>query len=224
MALIVKICGLSTPESIDASLDAGAEMIGLNFFPPSPRYVSIAEAARLAAHARGRGEVAAVTVDMDEAGIAAIVDAVRPDWLQLHGREPPEMVAAMKRRFGLPVMKAIGIREGVDLAHAGAYRGVADRLLLDAKPPKGATRPGGNAIAIDWAILEGFDPGIPWMLSGGLDPGNVGEAVRMTRPMGVDVSSGVEAAPGKKDTNLIAAFIAAARAAERETAGGRVPS
>jgi phosphoribosylanthranilate isomerase len=161
---------------------------------------------------------------MDEAGIAAIVEAVRPDWLQLHGREPLEQVLALKRRFGLPVMKAIGIREGVDLSLAGTYRGVADRLLLDAKPPKGATRPGGNAIAIDWAILEGFDPGLPWMLSGGLDPGNVGEAVRLTLPMGVDVSSGVESAPGRKDPNLIAAFVAAARVAERATADSAVAS
>jgi len=214
MGLIVKICGLSTPETIDAALDAGAEMIGLNFFPPSPRYVSLKQAARLATYARGRGEIAAVTVDMDEAGIAALVEAVRPDWLQLHGHEPPEQVAVLKRQFSLPVIKAIGIREGVDLAHAGGYRGIADRLLLDAKPPKGATRPGGNAITIDWTILAGFDPGIPWMLSGGLDPQNVGEAVRITRPTGVDVSSGVESAPGQKDVNLIAAFIAATRVAE----------
>jgi phosphoribosylanthranilate isomerase len=224
MGLIVKICGLSTAKTIVAALDAGAEMIGLNFFPPSPRYVSLEEAARLATYARGRGEITAVTVDMDEAGIAAIVEAVRPDWLQLHGREPLEQVLALKRRFGLPVMKAIGIREGVDLSLAGTYRGVADRLLLDAKPPKGATRPGGNAIAIDWAILEGFDPGLPWMLSGGLDPGNVGEAVRLTLPMGVDVSSGVESAPGRKDPNLIAAFVAAARVAERATADSAVAS
>ena len=129
---------------------------------------------------------------------------------------------ALKRRFGLPVMKVIGIREPADLAQAEAYRGVADRLLLDAKPPKGATRPGGNAVAFDWAILDGFDPGMPWMLSGGLDPGNVGEAVRTTRPPGVDVSSGVESAPGRKDLALIAAFIAAARAAE--TAAAREPA
>ena len=122
-------------------------------------------------------------------------------------------VAALKRRFGIKVMKVIGIREASDLALAEAYRGVADRLLLDAKPPKGATRPGGNAVAFDWAILDGFDPGMPWMLSGGLDPGNVGEAIARTRPPGVDVSSGVESAPGVKDPDLIAAFVAAARGA-----------
>lgn len=215
MGLIVKICGLSTPEAVDAALGAGADMIGLVFFPPSPRYLTLAQAAPLAEHARGRGKVTALTVDVDEDGIARIIEAVRPDWLQLHGHEPPEQVLALKRRFGLPVMKAIGIRDAADLAQAEAYRGLADRLLLDAKPPKGATRPGGNALAFDWAILDGFDPGMPWMLSGGLDPGNVGEAVRRARPTGVDVSSGVETAPGKKDVNLIAAFVAAARAAER---------
>ena len=218
MSLIVKICGLSTPEAIDAALGAGADMVGLAFFPPSPRFVSLEQAAPLAAHARGRGEVAVFTVDMDEQGIAEIVEAVRPDWLQLHGHEPPEQVRALKRRFGLPVMKVIGIRETADLAEAEAYRGIADRLLLDAKPPKGASRPGGNAVAFDWAILDGFDPGMPWMLSGGLDPANVGDAVRMTRPMGVDVSSGVESAPGRKDLALIAAFVAAARAAEHAAA------
>jgi phosphoribosylanthranilate isomerase len=213
MNLIVKICGLSTPETVDAALDAGADMIGFVFFPPSPRFVSPEQAAPLAARARGRAAVTVLTVDMDEAGIADIAAAVRPDWLQLHGHEPPEQVAALKRRFGLPVMKAIGVREPVDLAQAGAYRAVADRLLLDAKPPKGATRPGGNAVAFDWAILDGFDPGIPWMLSGGLDPGNVAEAIARTRPPGVDVSSGVESSPGVKDAGRIAAFVAAARGA-----------
>ena len=134
-------------------------MVGLVFFPPSPRFVTLEQAAPLAERARGRAAVTVLTVDMDEDGIAAIVAAVRPDWLQLHGHEPPEQVAALKRRFGLPVMKAIGIREAADLASADAYRGVADRLLLDAKPPKGATRPGGNAVTFDWAILDGFDPG-----------------------------------------------------------------
>ena len=213
MSLIVKICGLSTPDTIDAALDAGADMIGLVFFPPSPRCVPLAAAANLAARARGRATLTVLTVDMDEDGLSEIVEAVRPDWLQLHGREPPNQVAAHKRRFGLPTMKAIGIREAADLAEVDVYRGVADRLLLDAKPPKGATRPGGNAVAFDWTILDGFDPGMSWMLSGGLDPGNVGEAVRVTRPPGVDVSSGVESAPGVKDPALIATFVAAARAA-----------
>lgn len=213
MSLIVKICGLSTPETVDAALAAGADMIGLVFFPPSPRFVALDAAAPLAAQARGRAEVAVLTVDMDEEGIAAIVDTVRPDWLQLHGHEPPEQVAALKRRFGLPAMKAIGVRESADLAAVAPYRGVADRILLDAKPPKGATRPGGNAVAFDWAILDGFAPSLPWMLSGGLDPSNVGAAITRTGAPGVDVSSGVETAPGIKDAGLIAAFVAAARGA-----------
>lgn len=215
MNVIVKICGLSTPETVDAALGAGADMIGLMFFPPSPRFVTLEQAAGLAGLARGRAAVTAVTVDMDEDGIAAIVGAVRPDWLQLHGHEPPETVAALKKRFGLKAMKVIGIREPADLTQTEAYRGVADRLLLDAKPPRGATRPGGNAVSFDWAILDGFDPGIPWMLSGGLDPGNVGAAIARTRAPGVDVSSGVESAPGRKDPELIAAFVTAVRAAVR---------
>lgn len=214
MSVDIKICGLSTPDAVDAALGAGADMIGLNFFPPSPRFITPERAAPLADRARGRAAVTVLTVDMDEDGIAKIVEAVRPDWLQLHGQEPPEQVRALKRRFGLKVMKAIGIRDRADLALAEPYRGVADRLLLDAKPPKGATRPGGNAIAFDWAILDGFDPGMPWMLSGGLDPGNVGEAIARTRPMGVDVSSGVESGTGVKDASRIAAFVAAVRAGE----------
>lgn len=213
MSLIVKICGLSTPETVDAALDAGADMIGLVFFPPSPRAVSLAVAAPLADRARGRAAVTVLTVDMDEGGIAEILAAVRPDWLQLHGHEPPEQVAALKRRFGLPAMKAVGIREPADLAAVEPYRGIGDRILLDAKPPKGATRPGGNALAFDWDILDGFAPGLPWMLSGGLDPANVGAAIARTRPPGVDVSSGVETAPGRKDAGLIAAFVKAAREA-----------
>ena len=213
MSLIVKICGLSTPETVDAALEAGADMVGLVFFPPSPRFVALDAAALLAARARGRAEITVLTVDMDEAALAEIVEAVRPDWLQLHGHEPPAQVAALKRRFGLPAMKAIGVREPADLAAVTAYAGIADRILLDAKPPKGATRPGGNAVAFDWAILDGFAPDTPWMLSGGLDPANVAAAIARTRAPGVDVSSGVETAPGRKDAGLIAGFVAAARGA-----------
>ena len=170
MSLLVKICGLSTPETVDAALDAGADMVGFVFFPPSPRFVAPAAAAPLAARARGRAAVTVLTVDMDAAGIAEIVAAVRPDWLQLHGHEPPAEVAALKARFGLPVMKAVGIREPAALGAIAPYAGIADRILLDAKPPKGATRPGGNAVTFDWAILDGFVPGLPWMLSGGPAP------------------------------------------------------
>jgi phosphoribosylanthranilate isomerase len=214
MSLTVKICGLSTEETLDAALDAGADMIGLVFFPKSPRFLQPARAATLAARARGRAEVVALVVDMDDAGLDAVATAVRPDWIQMHGKETPERAAGIGKRHGVRVMKAIHVSEAADLATANAFRRAADRLLLDAKPPKGAVLPGGNGAAFDWTILRGFDPGLPWMLSGGLDPANVGEALRISRAPGVDVSSGVETAPGKKDAGLIRAFIGAARAAE----------
>jgi phosphoribosylanthranilate isomerase len=210
MDLIVKICGLSTEEALDAALDAGADMVGLVFFPASPRYVALSQAARLAARARGRADVTALTVDMDEAKLAEIVDLVNPDWLQFHGAESPAAVESAKSRFGRRVMKAIGVREAADLAAATRYAG-ADRLLLDAKPPKGAGRPGGLGVPFDWRLLEQFDPGKTYLLSGGLDQANVGEALRIGGAPGVDVSSGVETAPGVKDPDLIRAFIAAAR-------------
>lgn len=211
--LHVKICGLSTAETMDAALAAGADMIGLVSFPRSPRHVGTAAAAALADRARGRAEIVLLTVDADDAALTELVAAIRPDWLQLHGRETPERVAAVKRRFGLKVMKALGVREAADLAAAADYA-AADWLLFDAKPPKDATRPGGNGLAFDWHLLANLDPRLKFMLSGGLDPATVGEAVRIARPLGVDVSSGVERAPGEKDPALIAAFVRAARAAE----------
>lgn len=213
MSLIVKICGLSTEETLDVALSAGADMIGLVFFPKSPRFVTPARAAALASQVAGRAEIVALTVDMDDAGIAEIVEKVSPDWLQLHGSETPERVADVARRFGRPVMKAVPVATADDLALAGRYMDVADRLLLDAKPPPDATRPGGNGAPFDWALLAGFDPDIPYMLSGGLAPGNVAEAVAATGAPGVDVSSGVESAPGRKEANLIRAFITNARGA-----------
>lgn len=213
MSLIVKICGLSEEESLDAALAAGADMIGLNFFPKSPRYVTIERATALAGRARGRTEIVALAVDMDDAGLDVIVAAVRPDWLQLHGSETPDRVAAVRQHTGLPVMKALGIRDAGDVAKALDYARSADRLLLDAKPPKGSDRPGGNAVTFDWTLLDGFAPEVPWLLSGGLGPDNVGEALRVTGAPGADVSSGVERAPGVKDARLIRAFVAAARAA-----------
>ncbi|TSJ64311.1 phosphoribosylanthranilate isomerase [Starkeya sp. 3C] len=214
MSLEIKICGLSTPETLDAALGAGADMVGMVFFAPSPRHVDLATAPALAARARGRAGIVALTVDADDATLAAIVDAARPDMLQLHGKESPERVAAVRARFGLPVMKAIGIATAADLARLSAYADVADRLLLDAKPPKGALLPGGNGVPFDWNLLAGLDLTRPFMLSGGLDPDNVGEAVRRVRPPGIDVSSGVERAPGIKDPARIAAFLRAARAAD----------
>ncbi|MCK0206920.1 phosphoribosylanthranilate isomerase [Starkeya koreensis] len=222
MALEVKICGLSTPETLDAALGAGADMIGMVFFAPSPRHVDLATAVTLVARARGKAGIVALTVDADDATLAAIVDAARPDMLQLHGKESPQRVAAIRARFGLPVMKAIGIATAADLATLPAFEAVADRLLLDAKPPKGAALPGGNGVAFDWTLIAGLDLSRPFMLSGGLDPDNVADAVRLIRPPGVDVSSGVERAAGIKDPERIAAFLRAARAAE--AAGAEHPT
>lgn len=213
MDLIVKICGLSTEETLDAALDAGADMIGLNFFPPSPRYVSLDAGRLLAERARGRAEIVALSVDMDDAGLGEIVDALRPDWLQLHGKDSPERTAAIRSRFPAKVMKAIHVAVAADLARAADYAEAADRILLDATPPKGATRPGGLGTPFDWTILSGFRPANPYLLSGGLTIGNVAEALRISDAPGVDVSSGVETAPGRKSADLIRAFIAAARRA-----------
>lgn len=211
MGVIVKICGLSSEETLDAALDAGADMIGLVAFPPSPRFVAPDVAADLAARARGRAEIVVLTVDMAEDDLAGLVAAVEPDWLQFHGRESPEAVASARTRFGRKVMKAIGIRAADDLHAARGYAAVADRLLLDAKAPKGAVLPGGRGETFDWQIVAGFDPGQPFMLSGGLNAENVEKALDITGAAGVDVSSGVETAPGRKDPDLIAAFVAAAR-------------
>jgi phosphoribosylanthranilate isomerase len=208
----VKICGLSTPETLAVALDAGADMIGLNFHPKSPRFVTIEQATALAAMARGRAEIVALIVDWNETQAMSLVEAVKPDWLQLHGRETPEQLRALKAATGLPVMKALGIAGTEDLAAVEAHRGVADRILLDAKPPKDAAYPGGHGRPFDWSLLAELDPGLRFMLSGGLDPANVAEAIRITRPAGVDVSSGVETAPGVKDAGRIRDFIAAARA------------
>jgi phosphoribosylanthranilate isomerase len=215
MSLIVKICGLSTPEALDAALDAGADMVGFVFFPPSPRHVAFEAARALGRRVRGRAQKVALTVDADDALLTAIVAALEPDLLQLHGKEPPGRVTAIRRNFGLPVMKAIAVAAKGDLGAVAAYAEVADRMLFDGRPPREATRPGGLGKAFDWRLLEGFDPGVPFMLSGGLDTGNVGEALRITRAPAVDVSSGVERAPGEKDPDKIHAFVRAARDAVR---------
>lgn len=211
MSVIVKICGLSTEETVDAALAAGADMIGFVFFPKSPRAVTLERAAALAEPVRGRAEIVALTVDMDDAGLAAIVDTLKPDWIQLHGGESAARVAEIRARFGIKVMKALGISAAEDLARIPAHAEVADRLLLDAKPPKGAALPGGNGVTFDWRLLDALDPGLSYMLSGGLDPDNVAGALALTRPAGIDVSSGVESAPGIKDPDRIRAFIAAIR-------------
>jgi phosphoribosylanthranilate isomerase len=220
MPLDIKICGLKTPEAIAAALAGGASHVGFIFFPKSPRNVSAEDAARLRQAALGRAKAVAVTVDADDASLDAIVAAMKPDMLQLHGSETPQRVAAVKARYGLPVMKAISIREAADVARISPYRGIADRFLLDAKPPEGAELPGGNGIPFDWRLLAALDADIDYMLSGGLDAGNIGEALRLTRAPGIDVSSGVETAPGVKDAGLIAAFFAAVRQAEEAMAAG----
>jgi phosphoribosylanthranilate isomerase len=213
MSLIVKICGLSTPEALDVALDAGADMVGFVFFPPSPRHLAYESARALGTGVRGRAQKVALTVDADDAAFDALVEALRPDLLQLHGRESSARVAELKKRFGLPVMKAIPVETKSDLAAVTPYAGIADRLLFDARAPREATRPGGLGKTFDWQLLENLAPGMPYMLSGGLDAGNVAEALRITRAPGVDVSSGVERAPGEKDPDKIRAFIRAAREA-----------
>jgi phosphoribosylanthranilate isomerase len=219
MALLIKICGLSTAETLDVALEAGADAVGFVFFPPSPRHLGYESARKLAARVKGRAEKVALTVDADDATLDAVVEALRPDALQLHGREPPARVATIKQRFGLPVMKAMAVAARADLAAIADYAGVVDRLLFDACAPPEATRPGGLGKSFDWRLLQNLDPGVPFMLSGGLDAGNVAEALRITRARGVDVSSGVERAPGEKDADKIRAFVRAARAAEAELAG-----
>jgi phosphoribosylanthranilate isomerase len=207
----VKICGLSTTEAVDAALVGGAAYLGFVFFPHSPRSVTAPEAARLAEPARGRAKIVALLVDPTADLVAEVVEGLKPDLLQLHGRETPERLAGLKQTWGLPVIKALGVRQGADLDAAPAYEAVADHLMLDAKPPEGADRPGGLGASFDWTLLAGRSFARPWFLAGGLTPGNVAEAVRLTGAPFVDVSSGVERAPGLKDPGLIAQFLEAVR-------------
>jgi len=213
MSLLVKICGLTTPEALDAALAGGADLVGFVFFPPSPRHLGFEATRRLAVRVAGRARKVALTVDADDATFAAIVEALDPDMLQLHGIEPPARVSELKRRFGIPVMKAIPVEAEADLASVPAYAAVADWLLFDARAPRAATRPGGLGKPFDWRLLRQVETRVPFMLSGGLDAGNVAEALDIVRPGAVDVSSGVERAPGEKDPDKILAFIRAARAA-----------
>jgi phosphoribosylanthranilate isomerase len=225
-SLAVKICGLRTPDALDAALAAGADMVGFVFFPPSPRHLDPETARSLGARVQGRARKVALSVDAADAELAAAVEALSPDMLQLHGKESPERVAAVRARFGRPVMKALPIESRADLAPIQAYAKVADWLLFDARAPREATRPGGLGKPFDWRLLENLDPGVPFMLSGGLDAGNVAEALRVTRAPAVDVSSGVERAPGEKDAEKIRAFVRAAREAGRmlgaKVAGGKI--
>lgn len=224
MSLIVKICGLSSPEALDIALEAGADMVGFVFFPPSPRNISLETARMLGKRVRERAQKVALTVDADDAMLEAVVEALQPDVLQLHGKELPGRVAALRQKFGRLVMKAIAVETKADFSAMEAYGGVADRLLFDARPPREATRPGGLGRAFEWQLLRNLEPGMPFMLSGGLNVGNVGEALRITRAPGVDVSSGVERAPGEKDLDMIRAFVRAAREAARSLAAKPVAS
>jgi phosphoribosylanthranilate isomerase len=221
MILDIKICGLSTEEAVAAALDGGATHIGFIFFQKSPRNVPPETAGRLREGARGLAKAVAVTVDADDASLDKIVAAMSPDILQLHGRETPERVAELRDRYSLPVMKAIAVSGPDDLMMLQAYRAVADRLLLDAKPQPGATLPGGNGVAFDWRLLGSLDPSVEYMLSGGLNAANIGEALRIASPSGIDVSSGVERSPGVKDVAMIEAFFTAVKAAEHEPDGDR---
>jgi len=211
MSVLVKICGLKTPEALDVALEAGADMVGFVFFPPSPRHVGLAAAAELGRRVGDCARKVALIVDADDVLLKSITDALRPDLLQLHGAETPARVQAINARFGLPVMKAIAVEARADLAAVKLYDTVADRLLFDARAPREATRPGGLGKPFDWHLLEELDLAVPYMLSGGLDPDNVAAALRITSAPGVDVSSGVERAPGEKDHDKIRAFIRAAR-------------
>ena len=218
----VKICGLNDQAGLDAALAGRADMIGLVFFPPSPRAVTPAAAAALAATAppaaQGGPLRVGLFVDAPDEAIAATLEALPLDILQLHGEETPARCAELRARFGLPVMKALGIATAEDLRLLDAYAPAVDRFLLDAKPAPGAALPGGNAASFDWSLLAGWRVPRPWLLAGGLTPANVAEAVRATGAPGVDVSSGVESSRGVKDPARIAAFIAAARSAATEAA------
>jgi len=213
MSVLIKICGLSTPDALDAALDAGADMVGFVFFEPSPRHLGLGAARTLGERVRGRAKKVALTVDASDDELARLIEALAPDLLQLHGRETPERVVVVRTRFGLPVMKALPIARREDLAPIRIYDKLVDRILFDARAPREATRPGGLGQPFDWRLLENLDQNLSFMLSGGLDAANAAEALEITRAPAVDVSSGVERAPGVKDPDKIRVFIRAVRAA-----------
>ncbi|MBV9531458.1 MAG: phosphoribosylanthranilate isomerase [Bradyrhizobium sp.] len=212
MSLLVKICGLSSRETLEAALAAGADMVGFVFFPPSPRHLSLRTAQGLGREVKDRAKKVALTVDADDATLAEVVTTLKPDVLQLHGSESVERIAIIKARFGLEVMRAIAVECTEDLKGLASYAAICDRILFDARPPRGATRPGGLGATFNWHVLEKLDVSLPVMVSGGLHADNVAHAVRVTGAGGVDVSSGVERAPGIKDPVMIERFIRAARA------------
>jgi phosphoribosylanthranilate isomerase len=211
MDLTVKICGLRTPETLHAAIEAGADWVGFVFFPKSPRHVSLDEAKALAPLVAGRAKKVALLVDPSDGLMADVIAALQPDFLQLHGHEMPERVSEIRQRFGVPLIKAVGIADQDDLTRAGAYESLVDWMLYDAKPPKQAVLPGGNGVSFDWTLLKEAGKQHHFMLSGGLDAGNVANALAITGAAGVDVSSGVESAPGIKDPERIKAFMTAVR-------------
>lgn len=214
MTVRAKICGLSTPETVLAALEGGASHIGLNFFPRSPRYVELEAAALLAQPARARGvRVAAVTVDPDDAMLDRLMAILAPDFIQLHGKETPSRAREVAARTGVGVIKALSVSDASDIDAARDFEAVVDHLMFDAKPPKGAELPGGNGSRFDWTLMAGRRFARPWLLAGGLDPWNVGEALRLSGAPLADVSSGVERGPGLKDPALITAFLDAVRRA-----------
>jgi phosphoribosylanthranilate isomerase len=221
MMIEIKICGITDQKGLDAALAARADLVGFVFFPSSPRALTPEAGAALAALARGRARVVALVVDANDALLGEIAEKVAPDFFQLHGKERPARVAEVRVRFGRPVIKAVPISVSADLSQLAAYEAVADRILFDAKPPRDATRPGGHGKPFDWSLVTGIKRRRPVMLSGGLTPENVAEAIRIVRPDGVDVSSGVESAPGIKDAAKVMAFASAARTAAASLADHR---
>ncbi len=218
MSTSVKICGLKTVDALEAAISAGASHFGLVFFPPSPRYLTLAQAAKLTRAAKGRILSVALVVDASDDDIKAIVAQARPDMLQLHGSEMPERVAEIRKAAGRPVIKSISVSEAGDAERAFAYQAAADLILFDAKPPPDCKTglPGGNGLRFDWRLLAPIRGKMLFMLSGGLTPDNVAAAIRLTSPAIVDVSSGVEKSPGEKDTALIHQFVEAVNAAALE--------
>jgi phosphoribosylanthranilate isomerase len=210
--LIVKICGIRTPELLEAAIEAGADIVGFMHVERSPRYVDLETLPELISQARGRVETCVVLVNPDNSCVMEIA-ALSPDWIQLHGPETPHRVEAIRDEAGIAILKALPIGNAEDVAGVAAFADIADRILLDAKPPKGSDRQGGHGVPFDWGLLKALDPALGFMLSGGLTVETVGAAIKQLKPMGVDVSSGVETAPGEKDAALIRAFIERARAA-----------
>ena len=209
MKLDIKICGLKTEEAVDRAVALGATHVGFIFFEKSPRHIEPADAGRLADRVRGKAKIVSVSVDADNDDLDEIVDLIRPDTLQLHGKESPDRVLTIKAVSGLPVWRALSIQDADDLRKIVAYEGIANRYLFDAKPPRNSELPGGNGVSFDWQLLAKLDAGVDYMLSGGLNKDNIGQALAIARPAGIDVSSGVESSPGVKDLKMMQEFFEA---------------